>query len=71
MTELTAAAAKRAALDPTWPLRAEQARRQTELAFAELQRGRGVTPDLDLVEAGLKLFAGIVRADRRRVETGH
>lgn len=61
LTELTAAAAKRTELDPTWPLRAEQARRQTELAFAELQRGRGVTPDLDLVESGLKLFTGIVR----------
>ena len=61
LAELTAAEAKRAAIDPTWPLRAEQARRQTEAAFAELRSGAAATPDLDLVESGIKLFARIAR----------
>ena len=58
---LTAADAGRADIDPTWPLRAEQARRQTEAAFAELRRGHGVSAKHDLVEAGLTLFAGVVK----------
>ena len=58
---LTAAEAKSDDVDPTWPLRAEQARRQTEAAFAELRRGHGASPELDLVEAGLSLFAGVVK----------
>ncbi len=59
LAELTAADATRAELDPSWPLRAEQARRQTEAVFADLQRGHGVSPGLDLVESGLALFARI------------
>jgi hypothetical protein len=61
IAELTAAEAKSDDVDPTWPLRAEQARRQTEAAFAELQHGRGISPEQDLVDAGLRLFAGIVQ----------
>lgn len=61
LAELTAAEAQRAALDPTWPLRAEQARRQTEAVFAELQRGRGASAELDLVESGLTLFARVAK----------
>jgi hypothetical protein len=60
IAELTAAEAKSDDVDPTWPLRAEQARRQTEAVFAELRRGRGASADLDLVTAGLTLFAGVV-----------
>ena len=60
IAELAAADAKSDDVDPTWPLRAEQARRQTEAAFAELRRGRGASPDQDLVTAGLTLFAGVV-----------
>jgi transposase len=59
LAELTAAEAARGQLDPTWPLRAEQARRQTEAAFADL-RGHA-TPELDLVESGLALFARIAK----------
>lgn len=59
LSELAAADAKRAAIDPTWPLRAEQARRQTEAAFAELRRGHGAGPELDLIERGLDIFARI------------
>ena len=58
---LTAAEAKSDDVDPTWPLRAEQARRQTEAAFAELRRGRGTSPEQDLVDAGLRVFAGVVK----------
>lgn len=64
LKELEQADAARAAVDPTWPLRAEQARRQTEAAFAELRQGRGATPDLDLVEAGIGIFTRIVRSLR-------
>lgn len=60
IAELTAAEAKSDDVDPTWPLRAEQARRQTEAVFAELRRGRGASPEHDLVDAGLSLFAGVV-----------
>ena len=61
LADLTAAETRHAALDPTWPLRAEQARRQTEAVFAQLERGHGATPDLDLVESGLRLFARIAK----------
>jgi len=61
IADLTAADARRADVDPTWPLRAEQARRQTEAAFAELRRGHGVSAEHDLVEAGLSLFADVVK----------
>ena len=59
--ELTAAEARRGELDPTWPLRAEQARRQTEAAFAQLERGQGISPGTDLVESGMALFARIAQ----------
>ena len=62
LEELSAAQATRAALDPTWPVRAEQARRQTEAAFADLQRGRGVTSELNLIESGIRIFASIAKA---------
>lgn len=59
LEELARAEAERGKVDPSWPLRAEQVRQQTEAAFAELRRGRGATADLDLVETGLALFAAI------------
>ncbi len=61
LAELAAAEAKRATLDPTWPLRAEQARRQTEAAFAALRRGDGVTPEFDMVESGIRIFSRIAQ----------
>jgi hypothetical protein len=61
LAALEQAEARRATLDPTWPLRVEQARRQTEAAFQSLQREYGSTPDLDLVEIGLVQFAKIAR----------
>lgn len=60
LADLTAAEAARGAVDPTWPLRAEQARRQTEAAFAALRRGEGVSPEGDLIDAGVRLFARAV-----------
>jgi hypothetical protein len=65
LAELETAERARGAVDPSWPLRAEAVRRQTEAAFAELQHGRGASPQLDLVEAGLALFASIVDKLRR------
>ncbi len=62
LAELTAAEATRATVDPTWPLRAEQARKQTEAVFAELGRGHGASAERDLIEAGLTLFGGVVKA---------
>ena len=62
LADLAAAHAKRTEVDPTWPLRAEQARRQTEAAFAELRHGQGVTPDLDMVESGIRVFTRIARS---------
>lgn len=53
--------AQRSAFDPTWPLRVEQARRQTEAAFEALRHGKGTSPDLDLVEAALGRFSTIAR----------
>ena len=64
LAELEAAAARRAPVDPSWPLRAAQARRQTEAVFAELNRGSGATPAVDLVDAGVALFAGVLRTLR-------
>jgi hypothetical protein len=64
LADLEAAAAKRATIDPSWPLRAAQARRQTEAVFAELNRGGGALPTIDLVEAGVTLFAGVLRTLR-------
>lgn len=61
LADLTAANAKRAEIDPTWPMRAEQVRRQTEAVFAELRRGHGLSADRDLVESGLALFAAAVK----------
>jgi hypothetical protein len=61
LAALEQAEAKRTTLDPTWPLRVEQARRQTEAAFAQLQREHGAAPDFDLVELGLAQFAKIAR----------
>ena len=53
LADLEAAADRRATVDPSWPLRAAQARRQTEAVFAELNRGGGATPVVDLVQAGV------------------
>lgn len=64
LAELEAAAARRAPVDPSWPLRAAQARRQTEAVFAELNRGSGAPPAVDLVDAGVALFAGVLRTLR-------
>lgn len=65
LADLKAAEAKSATLDPTWPLRVEQARRQTVAAFEALGQGRGVSPELDLVELGLSAFSRIIRELRR------
>ncbi len=62
LAELATAEAARATVDPSWPLRAEQARRQTEAVFAKLSRGHGAGPERDLVEAGLTLFGTVVKA---------
>jgi len=59
LAALAAAESRRAEVDPSWPMRAEVARRQAEAAFAELQRGRGATPGLDLVTSGLDLFTRV------------
>jgi hypothetical protein len=59
VSALDAAERARGTIDPAWPLRAEQVRRQTEAAFAALRQGRGASPELDLVEAGLALFAAV------------
>ncbi len=61
LADLAAADEQRHKVDPTWPLRADQARRQTEAAFAQLRRGQGVTPDLDMIESGIRLFTRIAR----------
>jgi hypothetical protein len=60
LAELEAAEAARGAVDPAWPLKAELVRRQTEAAFAELRKGHGSSPELDLIESGLSVFATIV-----------
>jgi Zn-finger nucleic acid-binding protein len=65
LAELEAAAAKRGSVDPSWPLRAAQARRHTEAVFAELNRGGGASPSIDLVEAGISLFADVLKTLRR------
>jgi hypothetical protein len=59
VSALEAAEIARGQVDPTWPLRAEQVRRQTEAAFAALHHGRGASPELDLVESGLAIFAAV------------
>jgi hypothetical protein len=64
LSALEAAEARRTTLDPTWPLRVEQARRQTEAAFKAIQREHGSAPDFDLVELGLAQFAKIARGLR-------
>ncbi|MGD9904730.1 MAG: hypothetical protein AB7U83_14800 [Vicinamibacterales bacterium] len=64
LADLEAAAARRATVDPSWPLRAAQARRQTEAVFAELNRGGGASPSIDLVEAGVTLFAKVLKTLR-------
>jgi len=61
LADLEAAAARRATIDPSWPLRAAQARRQTEAVFAELNRGGGATPSVDLVASGVALFADVLK----------
>jgi hypothetical protein len=60
LEELEAAEGRRAKVDPSWPLRAAQARRQTEAVFEELNRRGSGNPKLDLIEAGLSLFAGVL-----------
>lgn len=60
LTELKAAEHRADTLDPSWPLRVEQARIQTEAVFRDLGRGHGALADLDLVESGLALFADVV-----------
>ena len=62
LADLGAAAGPRE-VDPAWPLRAAQARRETEAIFAELNRG-GTAPTTDLVEAGLQVFAGVLKTLR-------
>lgn len=62
LADLQAAEAQRTAIDPTWPLRVEQVRRQTEAAFEQIRHGRDMSPELDLVETGLAAFARIARA---------
>lgn len=59
VSALEEAELERGKVDPTWPLRAEQVRRQTEAAFAALRRGHGASPELDLVESGLAIFAAV------------
>jgi hypothetical protein len=61
LADLEAAAASRPDIDPSWPLRAAQVRRQAEAAFAELNRGGGASPSIDLVDAGVTLFAEAVK----------
>lgn len=61
LADLEAAAARRGTVDPSWPLRAAQARRQTEAVFAELNRGGGATPSIDLVASGVALFADVLK----------
>lgn len=61
LAELSAAEATHVAVDPTWPLRAEQARRQTEAVFEALRQGRGASPEFTLIETGLRVFAGAVK----------
>jgi hypothetical protein len=61
LAELETASAGRAHVDPSWPLRAAQARRQTEAVFAELNRGHGATSAVDLVTAGVALFADVLK----------
>lgn len=65
LAELEAAQRAGNQIDPSWPMRAELVRQQTEAAFADLQRGRGASPQLDLVEAGLALFSTITARLRR------
>jgi hypothetical protein len=64
LADLEAAATRRAAVDPSWPLRAAQARRHTEAVFAELNRGAGATPSIDLVTSGVALFADVLKGLR-------
>ncbi len=54
--------AARATVDPSWPLRAELVRKQTEAVFAELRRGQGASAERDLVEAGLTIVSGLAKA---------
>ncbi len=65
LAELEQAAATRAKIDPSWPLQAALVRSQTEAAFAELNRGGGAPPAVDLVGAGVELFAGLLKTLRR------
>lgn len=65
LTDLTAAEAARTTLDPSWPLRAERVRRETEAAFKALGSGRGVSPSYDLVETGIAVFARALKGLRR------
>ena len=64
LADLEAAVDRSATVDPSWPLRAAQARRQTEAVFAELNRGGGATASIDLVEAGVSLFADVLKTLR-------
>lgn len=59
VSALEAAELERGRVDPAWPLKAEQVRRQTEAAFAALRQGHGASPELDLVESGLAIFAAV------------
>jgi hypothetical protein len=64
LADLEAAAAQRATVDPSWPLRAAAVRRQTEAVFADLNRGGGTHPAHDLVAAGVALFADALKGLR-------
>lgn len=59
LAALEAAETARGTVDPSWPLKAAQVRRETEAAFAALQRGRGLSPDIDLLDASLAVIASI------------
>jgi hypothetical protein len=64
LADLEAAATRPREIDPSWPLRAAQARRQTEAIFAELNGGGGAGAPTDLVQAGIDLFAGVLKTLR-------
>lgn len=65
LADLDAAERTKGPVDPSWPMRAALVRQQTEAAFADLRRGRGASPQLDLIEAGLAIVSGIAARLRR------
>ena len=61
VTALLEADARRGQVDPTWPLEAARARRQTEALFARLQR-HGTTSPFALFEDGVDTLRRVVEA---------